>query len=141
MEHMYTSITSDQIMAKWMAELSALLPKKQKKWKGKLFDKWNVAQKVPYNPVGKLVEGSSGVCHFEVYKQPDRPGGGCWWPVLSEIDIDHHTITPLTQHGTRLREGDTWNVFNDIQAETHTGNHYRNLSVRVPTRAGQPVRA
>ena len=128
-------------MAKWMAELSALPPKKQTQWKGKLFDKRNVAQKVRFNPVGKLVEGASGVSHFEVYKQSNRTGGGCWWPVLTESAIDHQTIIPLTQHGTRLREGDTWNVFNDIQAETHTGNHYRNLSVRVPTRAGQPVRA
>ena len=68
MEHIYTSLTSDQIMAKWMAELSALPPKKQTKWKGELFNKWNVAQKVWYNPVGTLVAGASRVCHFEVYK-------------------------------------------------------------------------
>ena len=115
MEHIYTSLTSDQIMAKWTAEVSALPPKKQTQWKGKLFDKRNVAQKVRFNPVGKLVEGASGVSHFEVYKQSNRTGGGCWWPVLTEKNIDLQTIIPLTQHGTRLRDGETWDVLNEIR--------------------------
>ena len=35
---------------------------------------------------------------------------------------------------------DMWTAFNDIQGDTHTGNHYRNHYVKVPTAPGEPCR-
>ena len=49
------------------------------------------------------------------------------------------TIMELIKSGADPDE--TLAIQRRMIAETHTGNHYRNKSVSVPTAAGQPVRA
>ena len=34
----------------------------------------------------------------------------------------------------------SWEAFDEIQEETHTGKHYRNHFVKVPTAPGEPCR-
>jgi len=74
--------TSAAMLAKWHEELRALKPNKRVRWHAKLWDKWRVAQRVRY--VGEVRYVGCGddqlPYEFEVYKQPDRAGGGAWWP-------------------------------------------------------------
>ena len=135
------------MVEKWMTEIRALPAKKRKHWKGRLFDKWNVAQKVRYVPEGEQIGESSYISYFKVYKQPNRgDSGGQWWPVVEESfhTLPDMKLRPVGAYGHRLlhaaETGDMWETFDDIQEETHTGEHYRNHFVKVPTEAGQPVR-
>ena len=128
-----------------MSEIDALPAKKRKHWKGRLFDKWNVAQRVRFVPEGERISESEYISYFKVYKQPNRDGGGQWWPVVEEsFHALAGDVRPLSGYGHRLLRAaetyDMWETFDDIQEETHTGEHYRNHFVKVPTEAGQPVR-
>ena len=142
MELIRSSQTSEAIIQKWWAEVNALPPKKRPKWKGKLWDKWNVGERVRFVPEGReIAEGV--VTHFEVWKQPNRDGGDKWWPVLGPDAFQGRIVRvhPLSEFGARMMNADDmFQEFNDIQGETHTGNHYRNHSTKVPTQSGEPVR-
>jgi len=76
------SITSAKMIRGWRAELENLAPAKQKKWHGRLWDKWGVAQKVRH--VGPQKNEMGLAYEFQVWKQPDRKGGGSWWAVIEE---------------------------------------------------------
>ena len=114
--------TSQTMLAKWTAEVDALSERKRKKWKGALYDKWNVRQQVRYVGAGHFV-GDEPYC-FEVWKQPDRPGGGKWWPVVDHTALEAHAelVAPLSEFGARMVNApDTFEEFHNIQGETHTG--------------------
>ena len=51
----YASGTSTEMLAKWTAEIQAMPEKKRKKWKGALYDKWNVRQQVRYAGPGHFL--------------------------------------------------------------------------------------
>ena len=142
---MYVSGTSEQMINKWKAEIAALPEKKRRKWKGNLWDKWNVSQRVRY--VGEqIIQGTESdplKYYFEVYKQPNREGGGCWWPVVVHAELAAAAYGPivLSEYGARLAQApNMFEEFINIQGETHTGNHYRNHYISVPTAPGEPCR-
>ena len=66
------------MLAKWHEEVRALKPNKRARWHAKLWGTWRVAQRVRY--VGEVRYVGYGdeqlPYEFEVYKQPDRAGGG-----------------------------------------------------------------
>ena len=138
------SSTQQASIDEWMAEIAKLPPRKQKNWKGHLYDKWNVSQRVRYVPGGRTIgEGPDALTtYFEVWKQANREKGHAWWPVLSHESLhDAGTYLPMSRAGLRLMTAaDPLEEFNEIQGENMTGNHYRNHFIKVPTAPGEPVR-
>ena len=117
--------TSAAMLAKWHEELRALKPSKRARWHARLCDKWKVAQRVRY--VGEVRYIGSGEqqlpYEFEVYKQPDRAGGGTWWPVVdytqASAALDAWQCGKrLSNFAQRMAEStDPWATFHEIQAE------------------------
>ena len=116
--------TSAAMLAKWHEEVRALKPNKRVRWHAKLWDKWRVAQRVRY--VGKVRYVGCGddqlPYEFEVYKQPDRAGGGNWWPVVDYMRLTALNAKPtsktLSSFAQRMAESaDPWATFHEIQAE------------------------
>ena len=125
----------------WMAEIAKLPPRKQKNWKGHLYDKWNVSQRVRYVPGGRTILEGALTTYFEVWKQANREKGHAWWPVFSWESLDAFPCRPLSMAGLRLMTAaDPLAEFNEIQGENLTGNHYRNHFIKVPTAPGEPCR-
>jgi hypothetical protein len=123
----------------WNLEVNALSTKKQKLWKGSLTDKKGTRQRVRF--VGSQ---DDPVPHsYQCYNPSDRSNnGGTWVPIVACEDIPKHECTVISRAGQRLDNSVSWcDTFNEIIHENHTGNHYRNRSIAVPTRAGEPVRA
>ena len=116
--------TSAAMLAKWHEELRALKPNKRVRWHAKLWDKWRVAQRVRY--VGEVRYVGYGdeqlPYEFEVYKQPDRAGGGTWWPVVDYMQLTalnaKQPSKTLSSFAQRMAESaDPWATFHEIQAE------------------------
>ena len=129
------------MLEKWMTEINALPAKKRKNWKGHLYDHSKVRQQVRY--IGEAKTAMDIPYNFAVYKQPNREGGGGWWPVVNAThsrgtDIQQRAIS--NNGGRMLESADMWATFHKIQTETHTGNHKRDHYVQVPTAPGEPVR-
>ena len=116
--------TSAAMLAKWHEEVRALKPNKRARWHAKLWDKWRVAQRVRY--VGEVRYVGYGdeqlPYEFEVYKQPDRAGGGAWWPVVDYMQLTTFNAKQpskaLSSFAQRMAESaDPWATFHEIQAE------------------------
>ena len=75
------SATDGDEIAKWLGEVRALPPRKQKQWKGLLWDYEKVAQQVRY--VGEDATFLDLPYHFVVRKQVRHAGGGGWRPVVA----------------------------------------------------------
>ena len=75
------SATDGGAIAKWLNEVRALPPRKQKQWKGLLWDYEKVAQQVRY--VGEDAAFLDIPYHFVVRKQVRHAGGGGWRPVVA----------------------------------------------------------
>ena len=133
--------TDSGTLAKWTSEINHLPKKKQKNWKGRLYDQCKVAQRVLY--VGDRRTCMGVPYNFVVYKQPSHHDGGQWWPVVDAAHTHGADIQriPLSCNGARMLDSDDmWSTFSAIQQETHTGHHRRNHYVNVPTAPGEPVR-
>ena len=75
------SATDGDAIAKWLGEVTALPSRKQKQWKGVLWDYEKVAQQVRY--VGEDAAFLDIPYHFVVRKQVRHAGGGGWRPVVA----------------------------------------------------------
>ena len=75
------SATDGDAIAKWLGEVRALPSRKQKQWKGVLWDDEKVAQQVRY--VGEDAAFLDIPYHFVVRKQVRHAGGGGWRPVVA----------------------------------------------------------
>ena len=75
------SATDGNAIAKWLGEVRALPSRKQKQWKGVLWDYEKVAQQVRY--VGEDATFLDLPYHFVVRKQVRHGGGGGWRPVVA----------------------------------------------------------
>ena len=126
----------------WLAEIAAMPMRKRRQWKGHLKDKWGVKQRVRYTPEG--VRAADTTTHFEVYEQANRESFRGWQPVvvIEEVERNGSALVPMGRYGPRLLAADDmFEEVHQIQGETHTGNHYRTHTIKVPTAAGEPVRA
>ena len=74
------SATDGDAIAKWLGEVRALPSRKQKRWKGVLWDYEKVAQQVRY--VGEDATFLDLPYYFVVRKQVRHGGGGGWRPVV-----------------------------------------------------------
>ena len=73
------SATDGDAIAKWLGEVRALPSRKQKRWKGVLWDYEKVAQQVRYVGQATLLDLPY---YFVVRKQVRHGGGGGWRPVV-----------------------------------------------------------
>ena len=73
------SATDGDAIAKWLGEVRALPSRKQKQWKGVLWDYEKVAQQVRYVGEATFLDIPY---HFVVRKQVRHGGGGGWRPLV-----------------------------------------------------------
>ena len=68
----------------------------------------------------------------------------CVAPGVIRPNYSHSCFTcfaSFPDYASRGLGGDNmWEAFDEIQEETHTGKHYRNHFVKVPTAPGEPCR-
>ena len=140
--------TSPEIIARWKEEVLAMPAKKMKNWKGALKDQQGAWQKVRYVGELRYVGGDTDYPYeFEAWQPSNRPIPSVWLPVVSCFAGRRPTTTvePLSRAGARmqgLQGEDLAREYEEIQRENFTGNHHRNPKpVKVPTKAGEPVRA
>ena len=65
---------------------------------------------------------------------------GTVWHILPQVFADQHNNRFCSDGGDTI-SAPSAEEFRGMIAENITGNHYRNKSIKVPTTAGQPVRA
>ena len=118
----YASATNPTTIQGWLADVTALPEKARKKWHGRLYNKWNVAQCVRYVG-GKCLSGNNIeiAYQFEVYKQPDRIAGGAWCPVISEEEptrLASQMPVICSRYGQMMLESaDPSSTFREIQSK------------------------
>ena len=116
-----------------MQEIAALTPKQQRKWKGHSTDKFGSRTGLRYFN-GKLESYSVRVHQ--------------WVPcVCTEETLENEEVIPLSMVGVAaIAQANTGikglieRAMDNAQEQNHTGNHYRNHKIKVPTAAGEPVR-
>ena len=131
-------VVADEEYNEWLQAVKALKPRKQKHWQEWLRNKRGERSRVRFN-----VETGEFENYSPAYE--DRQCG--------KLSATWAQVTPLS----RWREekyyptsavGHAFDVSDEVGEEAlraatqanHTGNHYRNQSVKVPTAPGEPVR-
>ena len=154
----------------WQAEVEALPPRKREKWHKSCRDGQGVYRQTRYyngnfqvkvrpdTSKGKLLLPESGwapVVAIDGVVSRGQLVDSYGEDVIARIESDRGErfeaelarglIDPQYQHAAEeafqggIVAAD--NALRRTMAENHTGNHYRNKAIGVPTSAGQPVRA
>lgn len=124
---------SDEQYDFWQKQIDALKPKKRKNWKSCLYDQWGRKSRVQYNSKLEVFENWSLLGH-------------CWARVDSFSYVMKHfyqdpsciiketsAIGEVTAHAARTTGEDIADeVLDAAVAANHTGNHYRNTTIKVP---------
>ena len=125
----------DAIVDEWRQEVNALPMRKRGKWKGWVTDKYGQRTRVRYVP-------DTG--HFENF-YPSHVVHQCstqWMRIWSTSEVRAEDSHPTSRLGEAMYANDDA-VRMALLAErdaNHTGNHYRNHNIKVPTAPGEPVR-
>ena len=136
----------------WEREIAALPERKRKNWKGYMKDDFAAKSLVLYDAKGIDVPGY-GVVHFKQrmneQKQAMYDSDQTWRPVLPQ-GWQQNIPDDLPILSVRTGDDAVMDTMTCDEQRAHmqarreanaTGNHEsRNHSVRVPTRAGEPVR-
>ena len=128
---------TDEVYNEWLQEVKALKPRKQKNWQSWLRNQWGEKSRIRFN-----VE----TCEFENYS-PAHEARQCkklsatWVQVvpLSRWRKEGYFVSAVGHAFDVSDEVGEANLRAATQAN-HTGNHYRNHSIKVPTAPGEPVR-
>ena len=124
----------DAIVDEWRQEVNALPMRKRGKWKGWLEDKHGQRTRVRYVP-------DTG--HFEnFYPSHVVQSSTQWMRIWSTAEVraaDGHPTSHLGEVMYANDDGGRMALLAERDAN-HTGNHYRNHSIKVPTAPGEPVR-
>ena len=124
-------LVSDDTVLAWRQELSKMKPKKRKNWKGSLTDSNGVSTKLKYDvkndcflnysiKVGKFVRVTT-------ISELQTKGGG-----IKNL-IAHTPVGVDIKSGFEAGVDNTVEVMQAAIDSNHTGNHYRNTSVKVPS--------
>ena len=125
----------DAIVDEWRQEVNALPMRKRGKWKGWVTDKYGQRTRVRYVP-------DTG--HFENF-YPSHVVHQCstqWMRIWSTSEVRAEDSHPTSRLGEAMHANDDGGIM-ALEAEqdaNHTGNHYRNHHIKVPTAPGEPVR-
>ena len=128
----------DAIVDQWRQEVNALPMRKRGKWKGWLEDKHGQRTRVRYVP-------DTG--HFENF-YPSHVVHQCptqWVRIWSTSEVRAGDGHPTSRLGEAMYANDDGGRMMSVallaeRDANHTGNHYRNHHVKVPTAPGEPVR-
>ena len=107
--------------------------KKKSKWKGRLINTQGTASKIKYHD-GELFKWHQRLHQWVTVKPLHRFTNSFQNKGCSTIQ------TSFIGHVAMEHPGEFNSVFEQVVKSNTTGNHYRNKSAKVPTRAGEPVR-
>ena len=129
---------TDEVYNEWLQEVTALKPRKQKNWQRWLRNQSGEKTRVCFN-----VETGD----FENYS-PAHEARQC--KKLLETWVQVVPLSRWRNEGYHCTSavGFAFDVSDEVGEEAlraatqanHTGNHYRNHSIKVPTAPGEPVR-
>ena len=133
----WVMVADDEYNA-WVQEVKALKPRKQKNWQSWLRNKSGVKSGVRFNVETGELENYS----------PAHEDRQC-----EKLSATWVQVTPMFRwrkegYYPTSAVGHAFDVSDEVGEESlraatqanHTGNHYRNHSVKVPTAPGEPVR-
>ena len=125
--HSYEIAVDDLTYERYMSEIMSLQPKKRKAWKQTLTDKHGIKTRCMYRD-GKIYNYSL-VAHK-------------WAEVKTMSECRSTGFVPLSSLGIATLESDEAAIeaFKKAVDESHTGNHHRNTSVRIPKSSDGCVR-
>ena len=126
----FMNAVPDESFAEWVTEIESLKPKDRKKWKCRLDRTDGSAQTVRFEKDGFYSNYLNQRIRVITVSEANR---------LLEKEP---TNTHLQYEEAFQMNYNSWCDFHDEQMRaSHTGNHQpRNHAIRVPTRAGEPVR-
>jgi hypothetical protein len=147
------------VIEQWAAEIAALPERKRSKWSTATMEADGVYHKIRYHngQFEKKVHNDGRLDHLKVDWMPIIPMGGeptaeqvlrIYGVEAAEAQLEGGVPqsfiggVPLLPQDFATERGMLAThaaVQDDIDAN-YTGNHYRNKTVRVPTKVGQPVR-
>ena len=130
---------TDEVYNEWLQEVKALKPRKQKNWQSWLRNQRGEQTRVGFN----VATGDA-----EPYS-PAREARQCKTLLATWVQV-----VPLSRwrkeegYYPTSAVGHAFDVSDEVGEEAlraatqanHTGNHYRNHSIKVPTAPGEPVR-
>ena len=130
---------TDEVYNEWLQEVKALKPRKQKNWQSWLRNQSGEKTRVCFN-------AETG--DFENYS-PAHEARQC-----KKLSATWVQVVPLSRwrkendYYPTSAVGHAFDVSDEVGEEAlraatqanHTGNHYRNHSIKVPTAPGEPVR-
>ena len=130
---------TDEVHNEWLQEVKTLKPRKQKNWQGWLRNQRGEKTRVRFN-----VETGE----FENYS-PAHEDRQCeklsatWVQVVPlscwRKEIGYKPVSAVG-HAFDVSDEAGEEAFRAATQANHTGNHYRNHSIKVPTAPGEPVR-
>ena len=131
-------MVADREYNAWLQEVRALKPRKQKSWQGSLRNRQGVKSRVRFNVETGEFENYSPAHEDRQYKKLSAT----WVHVIPMSRVREDEYHPMSAEGNAFGVSDEAGaeaLMAEVQAN-HTGSHYRNHSVKVPTAPGEPVR-
>ena len=128
---------TDEVYNEWLQEVKALKPRKQKNWQRWLRNKSGEKSRVRFNVETGEFENYSPAHEARQCKKLSAT----WVQVvpLSRWRKEGYPVSAVGHAFDVSDEAGEAALGAAIQAN-HTGNHYRNHSIKVPTAPGEPVR-
>ena len=143
----HSAILPASTIQQWEEEIAAMKPRKAKKWKTHLTNIHGQDTIVRHVPNG-IQTRYYGVVYFEVKASDiDKRGAPVgavipdWIPIVSDVAARAYANNKDDPFEVAIQDGTLEEHLEAAIRENHTGKHKsRNHPVRVPTRAGEPVR-
>ena len=129
---------TDEVYNEWLQEVKALKPRKQKNWQRWLRNQSGEKTRVCFNVETGDFENYSPAHEARQFKKLSAT----WVQVVPLSRWRKEGYYPVSAVGHAFDVSDEVGEAT-LRAATqanHTGNHYRNHSIKVPTAPGEPVR-
>ena len=160
----YFSKVPHHAMQGWEAQIAGLSPKKQRQWKDAICDERRQRSSVRFD--GTIFQSRMSAVEVSSFRNHVLPKDG-WAAVISDVHFQELVIgtsSAYILHALGLEWGQVASVrletvaasavemaitpdgtidevaVRHMQLDNHTGRHYRNHTIHVPTEPGQPTR-
>ena len=129
---------TDKVYNEWLQSVKALKPRKQKHWQEWLRNQRGEKSRVRFNVETGEFENYSPAHEARQYKKLSAT----WVQVIpmSRVREDEYHPTSAVGHAFDVSDEAGEEALRAATQDNHTGNHYRNHSIKVPTAPGEPVR-
>ena len=131
-------VVADEVYNEWLQAVKALKPRKQKNWQGWLRNQRGEKSRVRFNVETGEFENYSPAHEARQYKKLSAT----WVQVTptSRVREDEYHSTSAVGHAFDVSDEAGEEALRAATQANHTGTHYRNHSIKVPTAPGEPVR-